>query len=90
MAIDTPGPVSVTANRGWLRSQSFDLNFIGLAAIVALLTGLAAMFDDALFKVLLFLDLWLLGYHHVVSTFTRLVFDRNSLRENRFLVVDRN
>jgi len=86
MAIETPAPV--VTSRGWLRSQSFDLNLIGVAAIVALLTGLAAMWDASLFKVLLFLDLWLLGYHHVVSTFTRLVFDRASFRENRFLVID--
>jgi hypothetical protein len=86
MALETHAPVAT--GRGWLRSPAFDLNFIGLAAIVALLTGLAAMWDPALFKVLLFLDLWLLGYHHVVSTFTRLVFDWNSFRENRFLIVD--
>jgi len=28
----------------------------------------------------------LLGYHHVIATFTRLAFDRNSLRQNRFLI----
>lgn len=87
LVIESPA-TPTAAGRGWLRSRTFDLNFIGVAAIVALLTGFAAMWDASLFKVLLFLDLWLLGYHHVVSTFTRLVFDWNSFRENRFLVVD--
>jgi hypothetical protein len=32
------------------------------------------------------LNAWLLGYHHVISTFTRLAFDRDSFNENRFLV----
>ena len=32
------------------------------------------------------LDLWLLGYHHVVSTFTRLCFDKESLRQHRFMI----
>jgi len=29
----------------------------------------------------------LLGYHHVVSTFTRLVFDAESFRRHGYLVV---
>jgi hypothetical protein len=31
-------------------------------------------------------DLWLLGYHHVISTFTRLCFDTGSLNRYRFIV----
>lgn len=77
-----------TATSGWLRSTGFDVNFIGVSAGLAMLTGLASLYDPAVFRTLLFLDLWLLGYHHVVSTFTRLAFDRKSLRENRFLLVE--
>ena len=36
---------------------------------------------------ILFLDVWLLGYTHVVSTFTRLAFDRESFRQHRLLLV---
>ena len=39
-----------------------------------------------LFRAVLVADLFLLGYHHVISTFTRLAFDRQSLREYRFYV----
>jgi hypothetical protein len=72
---------------GWLRGRGFDLGFIGGVALLALAAGLAAAFQPRLFPVLLFLDLWLLGYHHVISTYTRLCFDRQSLRENAFLVI---
>ena len=72
---------------GWLRSKTFDLNLIATVTVVALLFGLSALAVPNLFGVILFLDLWLLGYHHVVSTFTRLVFDRASFQEHRFLVI---
>jgi hypothetical protein len=90
MAVETAASVSrpVVTSRGWLRGQTFDVNFIGVSACLAVATGLAAMSNATLFQTLLFLDLWLLGYHHVVSTFTRLVFDSKSFREHRFLVVE--
>jgi len=86
--VDSRAPALSTASSGWLRSSTFDANFIGLSAGLAMLAGLASMHDPSIFRTLLFLDLWLLGYHHVVSTFTRLVFDRKSLKENRFLLVE--
>ena len=71
---------------GWLRSREFDLRFtVGLAAL-ALTCGALAVSDQRWFRVILSLDLWLLGYHHVVSTYTRLCFDRESFREHRMLV----
>jgi hypothetical protein len=77
--VESRAPALSVVSSGWLRSSTFDANFIGLSAGLAMLTGLASMYDPAIFRTLLFLDLWLLGYHHVVSTFTRLVFDRKSL-----------
>jgi hypothetical protein len=32
--------------------------------------------------------LWFLGYHHVVSTYTRLGFSSHGLRQNRFVAID--
>lgn len=81
-------PAMLVAQRGWLRSAGFDANFIGVSACLAMLTGLASLHNSAVFRTLLFLDLWLLGYHHVVSTFTRLAFDKQSLKEHRFLLVE--
>jgi hypothetical protein len=72
---------------GWLRSRSFDLWFIVGIAAIALLSGAVVVARPALFGLVLFLDLWLLGYHHVVSTYTRLCFDRDSFVSHRFLLV---
>jgi len=70
----------------WLRSRPFDLGFILGIAAVAVAAGLATVVNPTLFPVLLFLDLWLLGYHHVISTFTRILFDRDSFSQYWFLV----
>jgi hypothetical protein len=72
---------------GWLRSPRFDLGFIGLPAMIALASGLFVVAHPWSFGWILALDLWLLGYHHVNSTYTRLCFDRESFRQHRFLVL---
>src|SRR5687767_7401682 len=94
-----PAPAAATASRvapaagvaptrRFICSQSFDATLL----TAPLLTGLAAAavvaVDMRLFPLLLAADLWLLGYHHVVATYTRLAFDRHTLRANRFLAVD--
>ena len=72
---------------GWLRSRTFDLGFIvGLAAL-ALGSGAIVALRPNLFGLVLFLDLWLLGYQHVVATYTRLCFDRDSFLTHRFLIL---
>lgn len=71
---------------GWLRSAGFDGVFIlGLAGL-GLGAAAAALVQPALFWPILFADLWLLGYHHVIATYTRLCFDADSLRAHRFLL----
>lgn len=71
---------------GWLRGPVFDLGFIvGLTAL-ALASGSIAVLYPRLFMPMVLLDLWLFGYHHVVSTYTRLCFDRLSLRSHPFLL----
>lgn len=72
---------------GWLRGRSFDLAFIGGITLLALGGGLAVSQDSRLFMPLLLVNLWLLGFPHVITTFTRLCFDRESFRQNRFLVL---
>lgn len=78
---------AVANPRGWLRTPQYDLLLIVGVAVLALATGAAAVAWPELFPVLLFLDLWLLGYHHVISTFTRLAFDRESFARHRFLIL---
>jgi hypothetical protein len=75
------------ASPGWLRSPEFDLGFIGVILGIALLSGLAVSLNPKLLVPIMLADLWLLGYHHVVSTYTRLAMDRESFRANRFIVL---
>ena len=70
----------------WLRSRRFDLWFIvGLPAI-GILAGTFVTWQPLFFWGILVIDLWFLGYHHVISTYTRLCFDWKSFRESRFLI----
>ena len=72
---------------GWLRDRPFDLTFIVGVAALAISAGWAVVYWPAWFPVILIANLWLLGYHHVISTFTRLCFDKQSFRTHRFLVL---
>ncbi len=73
--------------RGWLRGAPFDSALVLGTAALALLAGLAAGLEPEIFLTLVALDIWLLGYPHVVATFTRLSFDAESFRTHRFLVL---
>jgi hypothetical protein len=79
-------PETLMPQPGWLRSKGFDITFVLGIAAIAFLSGLIVLIDPDLFRWVLVLDLWLLGYHHVISTFSRLAFDRKSLHDNRFFV----
>ncbi len=72
---------------GWLKDRRFDLTFIGGLTVLALAAGAAVMLDPRMLGPILLADLWLLGYHHVISTYTRLCFDTESLKRYGFLVV---
>ncbi len=74
------------AQTGWLRSGTFDFTFVQGVTAVAVLSGVVVVARPDLFKWVFIADLLLLGYPHVISTFTRLAFDRESLREYRFFV----
>ena len=71
---------------GWLHGPAFDLTLIVGVLALALVLGAAAMSGPELFAWVLFLDLWLLAYPHVASTYTRVAFDRHSAREHWFLL----
>lgn len=71
---------------GWLRGPAFDLTFVGGITILAVVAGGLVVANPKFFPDVFLLNAWLLGYHHVISTFTRLTFDRDSFNENRFLV----
>ena len=78
---------SVRAEAGWLRSKQFDTFFILGIAALAIVVGSMVVVEPILFIPILTVDLWFLGYHPVVSTFTRLCFDVQSFRQHRFLIL---
>lgn len=83
--------ISINANNGfqghiWLKSASFDITFILGTAALAIFSGLIVAISPHLFGLVLFVDLWLLGYHHVISTYTRLCFDKESFQTHRFII----
>jgi len=78
--------LSSPADAGWLRSARFDLNFIVGTTVLAAATGWVVVMDPRLFAPVLMLDIWLLGQHHVISTWTRLCFSKQDLARHRFLV----
>lgn len=70
----------------WLRNTRFDLGFIVGLPTAGILTGLFVTWQPDAFWPILIFDLWFLGYHHVVSTYTRLCFDKQTFRQSRFLI----
>ncbi len=80
-------PLPRVSGYAWLRNPQFDTTLIGIGAIAALAAGVASVVQPELFLPILVLDVWLLGYTHVVSTFTRLAFDRESFRQHVWLLI---
>ena len=71
---------------GWLRGPTFDLGLIVGVLALAIALGCVALVRPELLPWVLAADLWLLAYPHVASTFTRIAFDRRSVRAHRFLL----
>lgn len=71
----------------WLRNAQFDLSFIIGLPTLAMAVGMVVVWQPALFVPILIFDLWFLGYHHVIATYTRLCFDRKSFAERWPLLV---
>lgn len=71
---------------GWLRGPSFDLTLVVGVLAAALLAGAVIVAYPPAFAPIFLANMWVLGFQHVVATFTRLTFDRRSIAEHRFLV----
>ena len=68
-----------TPNINWLYLVGFPL--------IAITSGYYTYLNPGYFFLILTLDLWLLGYHHLISTFSRLAFDVSSMKENWFFLL---
>jgi hypothetical protein len=72
---------------GWLKSRPFDYLFtVGIAA-VALASGALVVAEPRLFWPVLMADLWLLGYPHVIATWTRIAMDGEGFARHRVLAL---
>lgn len=72
---------------GWLRGPTFDGTFILGTLTLAVASGIVVLLNPSLFPIVLLIDIWFLGYHHVISTYTRLCFDKQSFQEHKFLIL---
>lgn len=79
-------PAHAVRNHVW--NERFDAALVVSPLTAGLFAAAILSAEPRLFPLLLFADLWFLGYHHVVATYTRLAFDSQSLRRNRFLAID--
>lgn len=66
------------APAGWLHSPGFDKFFIFGTAALAILIGTYGLAFPQILPLIIIVNLWALGYHHVIATYTRLCFDRKS------------
>ncbi len=70
----------------FLRDKQFDSIFILLPMFVGIFSALICVWQPKAFLYILFMDFWLLAYHHVISSYTRIAFDWASIKSHSFLV----
>lgn len=76
----------VIGKSGLLDGWVYDSIFIFGTAAIALFSGAIVLWNPALFFPVMLADLWLLGYHHVITTFTKLAGTKKDRQENWFLI----
>lgn len=79
------GTTAPRARLGFVRGPGFDQALLVGAPVLALGLAVTCLVSPDLWPVVLLADIWLLGYHHVVATFTRTLMDRESFREHGVL-----
>ena len=88
ISVHSTGATAVAPSPSYIWSGFFDYTLLVAPASLGLLAAAVVTSNPALYVTVLIADLWFLGYHHVVSTYTRLGFSSHSLRQNRFLAID--
>ena len=72
-----------------IRGLRFDATLVLGCVLLAFIFGWVAKqnpINPNVFMALLFADIYLLGSHHIVAMYTRLCFDKDSIKENRFFL----
>jgi hypothetical protein len=73
--------------QGLLLSPKFDQLFIGGIFLLAVAAGLIGLTSETALQFLIVANIWVLGYHHVISTYTRLCFDKKNFERSKFLII---
>jgi hypothetical protein len=69
-----------TVTSGYLFGRGFDAALIGGVLALSLALGALGLASEEAFYAVVLVDVWLLAYPHVASTYTRIAFDRASAR----------
>jgi hypothetical protein len=77
----------VHADIARFRGPIFDHYFVWVIPSIGLAAAALVMAGWVSFTTMLMLDLALLGYHHVITTYSRFSFDAQSAAQNRLLLV---
>jgi len=85
-ATQTQATAIAAPGAGWLYSRPFDLFLIFGTVLMGLAAGATWFMPHWIFNIVLLANLWLLGYQHVIATFTRLCFDKASFKRSWWLI----
>lgn len=86
MSQDAVANNSMKIRAAYLDGFIYDHVMIVGITMLAIASGLIVWADPSLFLPVLVLDLWFLGYHHVISTFTKLAGTKEDRAENKFFI----
>ena len=71
-----------TSLQGIFPSQLSNWFMVFWLPLFAICVGYFVYFNPTFLELVITLNLWLLGYHHLVSTYSRIAFDVQSIKEN--------
>lgn len=69
------------------RGPIFDHYFVWVIPLIGIAAAALVALGWMPFRLMLMLDLTLLGYHHVITTYSRFSFDAQSAAQNRLLLI---
>ena len=78
---------AIAPPRSFVWTEKFDATLLVAPVVLGLLAAAFVTSNPAWYAAVVLADLWFLGYHHIVSTYTRLGFSSKSLLRNRVLAV---
>lgn len=84
MSRSTPQPWRMPT--GYLNGPLYDHILIFGVLLLAVITGFLVQWKPSIIFTVLFADFWLLGHHHVISTFTKLAGTKQDRIDNKFLI----